>query len=554
LRVQGRALQNQDRATSFGLWTMSAIPPLEDRRLVLQATCDAGRTQKERNRRGQFATPTALATEMLEQARALLPPDVPVRFLDPAIGTGAFYSALLRTFPKERIAGAAGFEIDPHYGEPARGLWQGHPLKLTLGDFTTAEAPRPAGRFNLIICNPPYVRHHHLDNADKARLQAATAEACGVKVGGLAGLYCYFLALSHAWLADDGIAGWLIPSEFMDVNYGVAAKRYLLNHVELLQIQRFDPNDVQFGDALVSSAVVWFRKRRPMAGHQIEFTYGGTLANPARRLPVAAGALQTEAMWTRFPESPVRETSTGLRLADFFKIQRGIATGDNTFFIRSTQQLAAHGLPRELFKPILPGPRHLPTDEVEADQDGIPKLERRLFILDCRLPEGEIKQRYPSLWAYLQTGKPSVSERYLCRFRSPWYAQENRPPAPFVCTYMGRGDVKSGRPFRFILNHSLATTANVYLMLYPKPPLALALEDNPKLKRKVWEFLNAIKPETLLGEGRVYGGGLYKMEPKELANVGAEAIAALLPKACMRPEIAGVKLAVSKGRRPLVGS
>jgi hypothetical protein len=158
------------------------------------------------------------------------------------------------------------------------------------------------------------------------------------------------------------------------------------------------------------------------------------------------------------------------------------------------------------------------------------------------------------LWAYLQTGKPSVSERYLCRFRSPWYAQENRPPAPFVCTYMGRGDVKSGRPFRFILNHSLATTANVYLMLYPKPPLALALEDNPKLKRKVWEFLNAIKPETLLGEGRVYGGGLYKMEPKELANVGAEAIAALLPKACMRPEIAGVKLAVSKGRRPLVGS
>ena len=84
---------------------MDAITPIEDRRLVLQATCDAGKTQKERNQLGQFATPTALATDVLDHARALLPPDVPVRFLDPAIGTGSFYSALLRTFPSDRIAG-----------------------------------------------------------------------------------------------------------------------------------------------------------------------------------------------------------------------------------------------------------------------------------------------------------------------------------------------------------------------------------------------------------------------------------------------------------------
>jgi len=42
-------------------------------------------------------------------------------------------------------------------------------------------------------------------------------------------------------------------------------------------------------------------------------------------------------------------------------------------------------------------------------------------------------------------------------------------------------------------------------------------------------LLNAITPETLLGEGQVYGGGLYKMGSKELANVPADAIAALLP-------------------------
>ena len=130
-----------------------------------------------------------------------------------------------------------------------------------------------------------------------------------------------------------------------------------------------------------------------------------------------------------------------------------------------------------------------------------------------------------SLWAYLKDGKAQgVHERYICRHRTPWYAQEDRPPAPFVCTYLGRNNTKRGRPFRFILNNSLATAANVYLMLYPKPVLARALRKNSSLKRQLWRFLNDICPESILDEGRVYGGGLHKLEPKELGNVPARCV------------------------------
>jgi hypothetical protein len=34
---------------------------------------------------------------------------------------------------------------------------------------------------------------------------------------------------------------------------------------------------------------------------------------------------------------------------------------------------------------------------------------------------------------------------------------------------------------------------------------------------------------TMLGEGRVYGSGLHKLEPKELANVPAAEITGLIP-------------------------
>ena len=66
-------------------------------------------------------------------------------------------------------------------------------------------------------------------------------------------------------LQTNGLAAWLIPSEFMDVNYGDEVKRYLTERVCLLQIHRFCPSDVQFDDALVSSAIVVFEKRQAEA-------------------------------------------------------------------------------------------------------------------------------------------------------------------------------------------------------------------------------------------------------------------------------------------------
>src|SRR5262249_24618916 len=159
-----------------------------------------------------------------------------------------------------------------HYGDPAMTLWKSTGLTYRLEDFTKA---RPEPRFNLLICNPPYVRHHHLESGDKSRLLAHTLEVSGMKLSGLAGLYCHFIGLAHGWMEDGGLAGWLIPSEFMNVNYGLAVKQYLLERVTLLHIHRFDPSDVQFADALVSSAIVWFRKTPPPRNHSVRFTFGG---------------------------------------------------------------------------------------------------------------------------------------------------------------------------------------------------------------------------------------------------------------------------------------
>jgi adenine-specific DNA-methyltransferase len=498
----------------------------ENNRISLQASLDSQKTQAERNRLGQFATPTALARDVLAYGLALIPISRPVRFLDPAIGTGSFYAALQDS--GRTTESARGFEIDHHYGAPAVELWKAAPLQITLGDFTQSTAPlSDTEKATLLICNPPYVRHHYLEGPEKLRLHARAKEIADIKLSGLSGLYCYFLALSHAWMADRGIAGWLIPSEFMDVNYGRKLKEYLLREVTLLHIHRFDPNDVQFDDALVSSAVVWFRKEKPPADHNVKFSYGGSLAAPAIVKEISVRDLQRADKWTRFPKNDPAADYSGYRLADLFSIKRGLATGDNSFFIVDEERVKELDLPARFLRPVLPSSRYIKEDEVFADAQGIPLLTKRQFLIDCTIPEHEIKRDYPSLWSYLETGLKTVATAYICKSRKYWYAQERREAAPIICTYLGRSD-HARRPFRFLLNHSRAAATNVYLMLYPQPILAAQLALNPGAIRELWEALNVINPETLLGNGRVYGGGLHKLEPRELANVPADDMAAIV--------------------------
>lgn len=503
-----------------------SVSPEEARRLALQAALDAEKTSAQRNQLGQFATPTALARDVLRYGLALLPPSRPVRFLDPAIGTGSFYSALCDAAPS--VESARGFEIDPHYGLPAIDLWRDCPLQLSLGDFTRCDAPTAdADKASLLICNPPYVRHHHLDGAEKSRLQSKVKAILGLDLSGLAGLYCYFLALAHEWMADGGVAGWLIPSEFMDVNYGRQIKAYLLRDVTLLHIHRFDPQDAQFGDALVSSAVVWFKKVKPPREHRVMFSFGGSLVAPKLAKDVSTVDLFATPKWTRFPKQDVADDYGGYVLSDLFSVKRGLVTGDNSFFIVDEARAAQLDLPRQFLRPVLPSSRYIKEDEVFADAQGLPLLSKRLLLIDCALSELEIRRDWPTLWAYLETGSQTVAAAYLCSARKRWYMQERRDVAPIVCTYMGRGG-RDGRPFRFFLNHSKAVATNVYLMMYPTPLLMSRLATHPGAIRALWGALNAIDPLVLLGNGRVYGGGLHKLEPSELSKVPVDAMAALL--------------------------
>lgn len=497
---------------------------IESRRQAIQVKLDDLRSAIQRNEMGQYATPFPLALEIVKFVQDnYLDKTQGIRFLEPAVGTGAFVSALFHTVHREGIESAVGIEVDHRFAAAARDLWGQLGLKVIEANFIHQPFPvTPAA--NLLITNPPYVRHHHLDRETKLVLKQRTEDAVGQKISGLAGLYCHYLLMAHRWLADDGLSVWLIPSEFMDVNYGETVKRYLTERVSLLYIHRFDSDDIQFDGALVSSAVLIFRKRPPTADQQVTFSLGPALRQPRLLQRIVQRELVNIRKWTSLPGDlhyamrNVDRLNKMTRIGDLFDIRRGLATGANEFFILERQTAIEKRIPGRFLRPILPSPRYLKGNKIYADKDGYPLVEPSLVLLDCGLDQKETRQ-YPLLQVYLEWGQSQgFADRYITRSRTPWYRQEFRLPAPIVCSYMSRG--KSGTSgIRFFRNYSQATAPNVYLMLYPTAALQNTLGKYPDLLDSLFQLISRASHEHLLYEGRTYGGGLNKIEPRELARV-----------------------------------
>ncbi len=483
----------------------------EKLRAEMQFRLDSEKSIEDRRRLGQFSTPTELAREIVDYA--LKQSSGAVRFMDPAFGTGAFYSSLVAA-AEGRLDSAVGFEIDSHYFAPTSLLWKESKLKLTNSDFL---AEKPNEKCNLLVCNPPYTRHHLIPQSYKQMLHDLILEETSISLSGLSGMYCYYMLACHKWLAPGALSAWLIPSEFMDVGYGKEIKDYLLHRVNLLRIHRYDPEDVQFDDALVSSAIVLFRNEPPGSDSGIVFSYGGSLEHPGITREVSRASLEKEPKWTRFPLKGERRQQEPVPLSRYFRAKRGIATGSNRFFIMRKETAREIGIPESYLKPILPSPREMRENVILAGSDGYPTNVTPLALLNCKDDEQTVLEQSQETYDYLKKGEGDVSAGYLCRKRKLWYLQEQREAAPIICSYMGRGE---GTAFRFILNKSEAIVTNSYIMLYPTELFREQYGTAEESIGKAWAYLNQ-NSFKLSDEGRVYGGGLQKIEPKELMNVDA---------------------------------
>lgn len=210
----------------------------------------------KRRRQALFFTPPALGERMLDDLDAAGLDWAHAHIIDIACGGAAFLApAGLRVAEALTSQGAdartvltrvatqlTGIEIDPFLAKLSR-LFIGIMLypwieqagfapavPIVVGDALQRSAAL-AGRFDAVICNPPYRK---LACAEVARLPAHLRELCFFQPN----LYAMFMALSARLLNAKGVAGLLTPTSFLSGRSFLKVRHQLAtsHHIQRLDL------------------------------------------------------------------------------------------------------------------------------------------------------------------------------------------------------------------------------------------------------------------------------------------------------------------------------
>jgi adenine-specific DNA-methyltransferase len=468
---------------------------------LVAAPADLTMSAQERRAQGITFTPEWLVEAMLARAAALGPFDTVV---DPGAGTGRFAIAAAQRFPR---AAVLAIELNPRLAAVLRERVQqaGLQTRVTVieADFRVAALPL-RGRA-LFIGNPPYVRHHDIGD-DWKRWYSSGMAARGVKASQLAGLHAHFLLRSVQAMRPADALCFVTAAEWLDNGYGSALRALLTatftaaGGCGLRSLWLAAADEPVFPDALVSAVVI-----EAVAGDGCQDVdqavklgrITGQRFVPARCIERVC--MHASERWSELCQPGELVAAQGTELGELFRITRGQVTGMNAAWLLPTNATTAM---RELAVPAVTRAREIIDGTVCAPN----ARERLRLVVD--LPPA-LEQLEPALREAANelidhARRLGADKSYIARQRKPWFAVGMRaPPAAFV-SYMGR------RPPVFRPNPQQLSFLNIAHGLHPRQPITAT-----DLQR----VLNHLNTHTGIYSGRVYGGGLAKFEPSDVARL-----------------------------------
>jgi type I restriction-modification system DNA methylase subunit len=487
--------------------------------------------QDDRRDLGQFATPSYISDILAEWAVN----DADTTVLDPGVGGGILSVAAIA---EKRRQGS---------NTPLQDIWAtdvdalsvtmaavslklvdgpGSP-QLDCGDFLqlnpkewTDEARVQTETVDAVVANPPYSRSQALSTEAKAEANNIISTETGIDFHGKSPLYVYFLAHAAQFVADGGRLAFIIPSRFMETEFGTPFKQYLLDQFQIEAIVQLDTDENTFREVRTTTSLVFLEAGGAGDKHEVSFinlrawpevdTVSELLAldfdtesDPdGYRVNLTQQLVSPEENWQHYFSPTETDAITGLsKFSDIATIKRGIATGNNDIFCLTENKRMEHTIPDRFLQPIIKSARDIPGFEItEKDWEKWRDQEKKIWLLYAYEDGKKYKDKTP-LEDYLEYAKANKDmDRKLLDQRDPWYCVDKRDPPTILGKYMSRTGSQ------FIHNTAGIRTLGSFHNITPE------FKDDERLVKALLAYLNSsIVQKEMSKISRSYSG-LEKLE------------------------------------------
>lgn len=269
---------------------------------------------------GQVWTPEQTADRMSVIAKEILKKYKyqKLSILDPAVGPATFPKALIKNgLPVESID---CYDIDPEMSSITQDFLlrfvNNHEIKNC--DYLLEDNCK---KYDLIILNPPYVRHENFDLGYKGKVRRLLSSRGIKNINGRSNIFVYFLYKCLTELNRDGVVCAIVYDSITYSQYGkefwnYVETKYCVDHIEQIR--------APFKDTLIDASIVVIRKSK-----------------------------NTDSRGRKNLCNPVPNLQDGMTyLSDLLNISRGTTFPSRKIFISSREDDYYH-----LSKPIVMKPR-----------------------------------------------------------------------------------------------------------------------------------------------------------------------------------------------------
>jgi adenine-specific DNA-methyltransferase len=458
-----------------------------------------------RKKFAQFFTPFPIALLM---SKWLLGNEKLETVLEPAFGLGIFTRALLH---QRREIEIKGFEVDETIFAEAKNVFNGQKnVNIQLEDYMYNDWNN---RYDGIICNPPYFKFHDYDNK---LILNEIENHLKVRFNGFTNLYTLFLLKSIYQLNPNGRVAYVIPSEFLNSDYGKLVKASLIKSKVLRHIVVINFKENVFDDALTTACIVLCSNDKHY--ERVRFTSIRTLEelniiqeyiNNYPSLTTLKNTFQLkeldpEVKWRKFYQEQKSLAFKNLvPFSSVAKVVRGIATGANDYFTFSFSKAKKFRIEEKYLLPCICKAMNVKSSFfTNRDYEYLKENDRPIFLLNAKgVDNSNVKE-------YIELGvQQGINQKYLTACRSPWYSLENRPPAPIWVSVFNRNGLK------FIRNEAGISNLTTFHCIYPVQS-SLFQSINIDL---LFAYLLTDTAKLIFEDNRrEYGNGLQKFEPNDL--------------------------------------